>query len=339
MTSLVAIHPAFEVIWPYAADHIVALWQHQGKTAYMRLAHDDARPLHQVVPDLADVERLIALNVPVTPDCLERMPRLKEAAVARNYSFARDGALQALFEARGVRTYAQQSEGFWGQSVSEFALALTLCGLRRIPQTYSDIVNGRADWFYEPPGGIGAPGGRGHQFGDDPNFVNGTIAGKRVRIIGAGNIGSRYASFVSMLGADVAIWDPFAAEPAFHRAGARREHHLERLLRDADIFAPMLPLTDKTQRLVTREHIAALPRGSLLVLATRANICDMVAVRERVLADELALAADVFDIEPLPPGDALIGRHNVVHTPHNAGRTQHANERWAEMLVDQFLPR
>jgi phosphoglycerate dehydrogenase-like enzyme len=48
------------------------------------------------------------------------------------------------------------------------------------------------------------------------------------------------------------------------------------------------------------------------------------------------LAADVFDIEPLPLDHPLLGRHNVVHTPHNAGRTVHANQQWAELLTKQF---
>ena len=78
--------------------------------------------------------------------------------------------------------------------------------------------------------------------------------------------------------------------------------------------------------------------GCLVVLVTRADICDMPTLRRRVLADELALAADVFDIEPLPLDDPLLGRHNVVHTPHNAGRTRQANERWAEALLVQFTP-
>ena len=64
----------------------------------------------------------------------------------------------------------------------------------------------------------------------------------------------------------------------------------------------------------------------------------MEAVRRRVLADELSLAADVWDVEPLPLDDPLLGRHNVVHTPHNAGRTIDANWAWAEKLVVQFKP-
>jgi phosphoglycerate dehydrogenase-like enzyme len=156
--------------------------------------------------------------------------------------------------------------------------------------------------------------------------------------VGAGNIGSRYASFVKMLGADVAAWDPFAAEAHFHRTGSRREWRLDELVKEADIFAPMLPLTASTRGLVTAEHIRSLPNGCLVVLATRANICDMAEIRRRVLADELALAADVFDIEPLPLDDPLLGRHNVIHTPHLAGRTRDANWQWADDLIAQFSP-
>ena len=57
-----------------------------------------------------------------------------------------------------------------------------------------------------------------------------------------------------------------------------------------------------------------------------------------VCSRELSLAADVFDIEPLPSNDPLPGHPHVVHTPHNAGRTQQAGERWIEALFEQFSP-
>ena len=222
--------------------------------------------------------------------------------------------------------------------MAEYGLALTLCGLRRIPQLHHAILTDQEPWRYRFQMGPDGPV-RGAQFGDDPRFTNGTAAGKRVRIVGVGNIGSRYAGFMSMLGADVAAWDPFASDPCFHRAGARKAWHLEELVKDAEIFAPMVPLRDSTRGIVTAEHIRALPVGCLVVMVTRARICDVDAVRERVLANELALAADVFDVEPLPLDDPLLGRPNVVHTPHNAGRTIDANRSWAEYLAGQFLPR
>ncbi len=331
MNSAIIVTPGFDSIWPIAANHAQRCWERNGPVEFHRLAAGDERPVATVLKAPAKVERLLVLGGTLTPECASRLTALREVAVTSGYQFGGPGA-DAL-AARGVRVHAHTSEGFWGESVAEFGLALTLAGLRRIPQLHRAMITDQGPWDYSPDGK-----GRGQQYGDDPRFTCGTIAGKRVRIVGAGNIGSRYASFCTALGADVAAWDPFAGEPAFHRAGARREHHLDQLVKDAEIFAPMLPLTEKTAGLVKAELIAALPKGTLVVLVTRAGICDMPTLRCRVLADELALAADVFDVEPLPLNDPLLGRHNVVHTPHNAGRTRHANEQWVEMLLAKFAP-
>lgn len=333
MDSYIVVHPNFDKIWPFAADHFHNLWEKQGEVFFLRLDHNDSRRLGEIIPEPSCVKRLVSLNVPVTLDCLKRLENLEEAVFQPGI----EDELRKYVDEAGIKQYRHTSVGFWGQSVSEFALALTLCGLRRIPQLHHEIITSHEPWNYRSK--EGKPGSRGAQFGDDPNFTNGTARGKKVRIVGVGNIGSRYASFMNMLGADVAAWDPFASDPCFHRAGARKEWHLDALVKDADIFAPMLPLLDSTRGLVTAEHIHALPKGCLVVLVTRAKICDVDAIRKRVLADEIALAADVFDIEPLPLDDLLLGRHNVVHTPHNAGRTEDANKQWAEHLAAQFQPR
>jgi len=335
MRSLITVHPDFDRQWPLAADHFHALWRAAGEVVFHRLDDDDERTLGELAgADGNDIVRAVALGVTITPGCLDALPALRELACNRML----DEAVEQRLREREIVSYRQVDEGFWGESVAECALALTLCGLRRIPQKHHAILSAHDEWHYGPPGGKGRPGARGIQFGDDPDFANGTVTGKRVRIVGAGNIASRYASFVSMLGADVAAWDPFAAAPCFHRSGARREWHLDQLVQDADIFAPMVPLNDSTRNLVPAELIDALPRGCLVVCVTRMPVVDCDALRRRVLADELALAADVFDVEPLPFDDPLLGRHNVVHTPHIAGRTVHANQQWAEQLAVQFAP-
>jgi len=101
----------------------------------------------------------------------------------------------------------------------------------------------------------------------------------------------------------------------------------------------MVPLTDSTRGLIPKETIDALPHGSLVVQATRAAVCDTEALYRRVLNNELALAADVYDIEPVPLDSPLLGRDNVVHTPHNAGRTIDANRAWVEDQIARFKPR
>ena len=338
MGSLIVVQPGFDHVWPFAADHFNALWAEQGEVEFVRLAPGDERVLGEIAAEPTSFSRLVCLGVKVTKACLEQFTALQEASFQGAYSAQIDDECGAYLADKGVVVYTHPSEGFWGQSVSEFGLALTLSGLRRIPQLHHEILTSLEPWNYEQPGGVGVPGGRGHQFGDDANFTSGTLAGKRVRIVGAGNIASRYASFAAFMGADVAAWDPYASEPCFHRAGSRREYHLERLVQDAEVFVPMVPLMESTKGLVKSEHLDALPKGCLVVMVTRAKICDTEAIRRRVLADELSLAADVWDVEPLPLDDPLLGRDNVVHTPHNAGPTIDANKLWAEKLAMQFRP-
>ncbi|MFC5402401.1 NAD(P)-dependent oxidoreductase [Cohnella soli] len=339
MRSVIVVHPEFDRTWPFGIERLLQLVKQDGPVELIRLDAFAQSIVGDVVDQPETVDRLFSLNAEITTSCLEKFTSLKEAVIECTFQRAlpKPEIIEAL-NRLNIRWYTQPTEGFWSQSVSEFALGLTICGLRRIPQLHHDIIQSQKPWDYDVPGGIGAPGGRGFQFGDDTRFTNGTVEGKRVRIVGAGNIASRYASFVHMLGADVAAWDPFATEPSFHRAGARKEWHLDRLIKEAEIFVPMLPLTTETNGIITSEHINALPKGTLVVLATRAEICDMNALRKRVLEDELCLAADVFDIEPLPLSDPLLGRPNVIHTPHNAGRTKDANYRFIEKLYEQFLP-
>lgn len=341
MVSLIVVHSQFDRIWPFAADHLGKLWSNQTQTEFIRLTSGDSRSLAEVVTQPERVHRLACLGASFTIDDLKHFTSLQEATFYSNgYSPLSDwdATTNDYLKTAGIRLIEHTSEGFWGESVAEFGLALTLSALRRIPQNYHAIMTDLSPWKQYHQSMNQGPGTRGQQFSDDTRFTHGTVAGKRVRVVGSGNIGSRYASFCNMMGADVATWDPYAHDPTFHRSGSRREWHLESLMRDAEIFAPMLPLKDDTIGLITAQHIDSLPQGCLVVLVTRARICDVDAIRRRVLNDEISLAADVFDIEPLPLGDPLLGRHNVIHTPHLAGRTQHANQQWAEALAAQFSP-
>jgi phosphoglycerate dehydrogenase-like enzyme len=331
MTDAIVISHCFDGNWPLAGDHLVDRWTAAaGRPTAIRLDPGDDRPVAAVVPPTT--RRLACLGMPLTVADLAALPELRTVFI--------EGApaeVAASCAARGIAIVGPRNEGFWGQSVAECALGLTICGLRRLPQLHHAILSDASPWNFAPAGGIGRPGQRGHQYGDDSAFANGTICGKRVRIVGMGNIGARFAQWCAMLGADVAAYDPIAADPVFHRCTTRRVTSLDRLVADADILAPMMPLRPATTGMVTAAHVDALPRGALVVLVTRAEIVDTRALRRRILAGDLALAADVFDVEPLPPGDPLLGHPQVVHTPHLAGRTAHANHAYAEEILEAIL--
>ena len=83
-------------------------------------------------------------------------------------------------------------------------------------------------------------------------------------------------------------------------------------------------------------RIGRLRKGAWVVAVTRAHAVDMPALRDRIVANELGGAFDVYDVEPLPLDDPLRNRPNVVHTPHIAGRTRDANLRVAELTAESF---
>jgi phosphoglycerate dehydrogenase-like enzyme len=332
--GLIAVAPPFDAQFPFAAEFLHDLWRARGYGPTSSASPlGDTRKLGDLDVDAAGITRVVALGIAVAASCTEPFVSVREALFVPEL----EPAVLAAWSRRLLSVHHAPSDRYWGQSVAEFALALTLCGLRRIPQTYSAMITDSDAWRYEPPPDEGVPGGRGLLFGDDPRFVNGTAEHKRVRIAGFGEAGMRYARMLVALGADVAAWDPFVDDARFIEAGVQRVASLDALVHDADVMVPMLPLTQATRSIVTGDHISHLPHGALVVMAARAMVCDMTAMRARVLADELALAADVFDVEPLPLDDPLLGRHNVVHTPHNAGRTIDANRRWAELVDDQFI--
>ena len=330
--SVICVHRQFERSWPYTADHWQRRWQQHGSCELIRTA-GEAAPA-QIVKEPASVQRLVLLGFSLGDHDLDPFTALEEC-----YLDWRRGspAAVAAAEARGVSFINHRIDVYWGQTVAEYALALTICGLRRIPQNHTAMQTSLAPWDYSPE--ASATGVRGGQFGDDSRFCNGTVAGKRVRVVGAGNIGARYASWCAALGAHVAVWDPFAPDASFAVAGAERRFHVEDLVADAEIFVPMVPLTDSTRGLITAALIDALPMHGLVVQVTRARVCDTAALYRRVLNDELALAADVFAPEPLPLDSPLLGRHNVVHTPHAAGRTRNANHAFADDAIARFRPR
>ena len=72
MCSVIVVHPDFDAVWPFAADHFHALWQAQGAVEFIRLEYEDRRPLSEVIPHLEAVTRLVVLNVPVTDGLVVR---------------------------------------------------------------------------------------------------------------------------------------------------------------------------------------------------------------------------------------------------------------------------
>lgn len=163
------------------------------------------------------------------------------------------------------------------------------------------------------------------------------IAGKTIGLVGLGGIGRLTARLAGALGMKAVAYDPYLNRGPGAAVQAEVELlDLDELLGRADVVSLHLPLTGETRGLFSRERLAAMKPGAVLINTARGGIVDEAALVELLRSGHLAGAAlDVFADEPLPAGSALAEAPNLLLTPHIAGLTTEANTRVSTMIAER----
>lgn len=166
------------------------------------------------------------------------------------------------------------------------------------------------------------------------------MAGRRLGIVGFGDIGRRVARLARALGMRVAAHDPVLppGDPAWAEA---ERLELDALLEECDAISLHVPLTPGTRHLISSERIARMRPGAVLVNTARGGVVDEAALVQALRDGRLGGAAlDVFETEPLPSLSdfgPLAGAPNLILTPHIAGVTTESNVRVSGMIAERVL--
>lgn len=160
------------------------------------------------------------------------------------------------------------------------------------------------------------------------------LNGKLLGVVGFGRIGRRVAQKAHAgLGMRIAVFDPEATGLPPH---AERFESADELLAAADVVTLHVPLDAATRGLISRERIARMKRGSLLVNAARGEVVDEAALAEALASGRIGGAAvDVFGMQPVPRDHPLLQAPNVLLTPHTASLTEDAYIAMGEGAVDE----
>ncbi len=152
------------------------------------------------------------------------------------------------------------------------------------------------------------------------------LTGKTLGLVGFGGIGAEVARLALGIGMKVMAWN---RAPKVH-AGVEFVT-LERLLAESDAVSMHLLLNDETRGLLSRDRIAAMRPGAILVNTARGALVDEAAMVEALRSGQFAHAGlDVFAVEPLPAGHVLTTLANVTLCAHSGFRTPEANEKLIE---------
>lgn len=139
-----------------------------------------------------------------------------------------------------------------------------------------------------------------------------------VAVLGLGQLGAKAAHEIQRQGFRTLGWSRSLAQIDGVACLVGMET-LDAVIGQADIVVLMLPLTAQTKRLFDRERLAKLRRGAAFVNVARGALVDQAALTELLESGHIGAATlDVFEREPLPPGDALWRLPNVLITPHLA---------------------
>ena len=165
------------------------------------------------------------------------------------------------------------------------------------------------------------------------------LTGKRLAVIGGGQIGKEVAKRAKGLQMEVSIYDPYFKDISFlQEYDVELAEELATLLELADVISLHLPVTNDTKHLIGKQMLARMKPHAILINTARGELVDEGALYEALSAGHIGAAAqDVYSKEPPEQGDRLIALPNFILTPHLGAFTEEAIERMAVRSTENLL--
>lgn len=199
------------------------------------------------------------------------------------------------------------------QSVAELAVGLMFCAARRLPR--QDASMRMKKWEL---------------------YIGMELAGKRLGILGFGNIGRLVARIAQGIPMHVSCYDPYVTIDEAAAYGVIKEE-ATMILEKSDVLSLHLPLNDSTYHIIDEAAFSRMKRGCILINTSRGGLIDEVASMNALDNGKLrALALDVFEQEP-PINSPLLSYENVIFSPHAGAHTAESVSRMANMAVDSII--
>lgn len=159
------------------------------------------------------------------------------------------------------------------------------------------------------------------------------LQGKKIGIVGFGDIGSKVAALANAFGMEVLAYAPRPkTEPSY---SPFKFVELDELFAESDVISLHCPLTDSNKHFVNSGLLSTMKKSGILINTARGQL-----INEQDLADSLhngtigGAALDVVEIEPILPNNPLLKSPNTVITPHIAWATLEARSRLTKTTVE-----
>lgn len=188
--------------------------------------------------------------------------------------------------------------GYGTEVVSDHAIALALCSLRRINEIDADMRAGTWDFQRRRP--------------------LGQVRGRTFGVVGYGHIGQATARKARGLGFRVLVWD-HEGQPGTATAEGFPFVSLEELLRQADVVSFHTALVPATRHLLNADNLQLMKPDAVVVNTSRGAVVDTDALAQALEEGRLwGAGIDVFEDEPVDPDAPICRAPRTVLTSHAA---------------------
>lgn len=189
-------------------------------------------------------------------------------------------------------------------AVAEHAIGLMFSVYRKLDVQIESVKQGT--WM----AGVG---------GDRTEFH--TLVGKRIGIIGFGQIGSRVAKRLAGWECEIVFYDVIDFDDEYVAATGARSVELDELLATSDIVTLHVGLVPATRHMISGRELGLMKPTAILINTCRGPVVDEKALIKGLEANEIFGAGlDVTEIEPIEADNPLPTMPNVIVTPHLATR-------------------
>lgn len=274
------------------------------------IVNDSGRRINEgeLIDYFADAEAVIVGLEKITPELLDKLPKLK---IIAKYGVGLDNIDLIACKNRGITV--GWSGGVNKRSVSEMALGFMLALCRNLFSTSNELKQ----CIWNKSGGI-------------------QLSGKTIGIIGLGNIGKELVSLLKPFGCNILVND---IEDVTEFAALNGLECVDKntLIALSDIISIHTPLTSETRNLFTITEFKQMKKTAIIINTARGGIINeidlKIALKEKIIA---GAALDVYETEP-PIDKELLELSNIICTPHTGGNAAEAVFAMGESAISHLL--
>ena len=200
-------------------------------------------------------------------------------------------------------------------SVAEHTIALMFACAKRIVDGAINVKNGKWNKNYEIE-----------------------LMGKKIGIIGFGNIGRHVGRLAQGIGMNVCAYDVFPINEKYAKEHNIQICSLDELVRTSDVITIHTPLTSETKDMINAERLKEMKTTAIVINAARGGIINEADLYEALVNKEIfASGFDVFSTEPPKTDEKLLRLDNFILTPHTASKTLEADMNTIKMSITNLI--